>query len=131
MSFGILLYGLYRCKNKEFKDPLINGKKICRVCDMWSVSHLVFNFILGYMYPNNLYFIIFMGLLWELFEYLIQSDYVNNIPVFQNIIGISKCKDDKILSNKKMHWVYYELTDIPMNIIGAILGVYFKKRVFK
>ena len=128
VGLSILFYGIYRCNNKEFKDPLIKGKDICRVCDLWSISHFVFNFILGYLYPTHGYFIFALGLIWETFEYLIQHEYLNNVPIIKNIIDISKCKHTHLLSDKKQHWVYYELTDIPMNIAGLLLGIYYSKK---
>ena len=127
----IFLYGIYRCNNKKFTDPLIKGKNICRVCDLWSISHFVFNFILGYIYPAQGYFIFGLGLFWEGLEYLIQHEYFNNFPIIKYIINMSKCKNTHILSDKKQHWVYYEITDIPMNIAGLLSGIYFSKKYRK
>ena len=127
LSILIMIYGKYRCENK-FKDPLMDGKEICRICDWWSISHFAFNFALAFSYPQYGFFIFTLGLLWELFEYSVQKGHLRKIPILNKIDQLSRCKSDR---ENKSHWVYYELTDIPMNIAGILVGIYVRKTFFK
>ena len=126
-GISIIIYGYYRCLNPTFEDPLVYGKNICRVCDLWSIGHLLFNMMLGFFYPKHGVFIFTLGLLWETFEFLVHKEYLKDIPILSSINNLSKCKASSLLSSKEQHWVYYELTDIPMNIIGILSGIYLNK----
>ena len=126
LGIAIMIYGKYHCK-KKIKDPLMDGKEICRICDWWSISHFVFNFSLAFSYPKYGFFIFTLGLLWELFEFVVQKGYLKNVPVLNKIDQISRCKNDR--ENK--HWIYYEITDIPLNIAGILLGIYVRTKFFK
>ena len=85
LAISIIIYGYYRCLNPSFEDPLIFGKNICRVCDLWSISHLLFNLFLAYNYPTHGKFIFILGLLWEIFEFTVHKEYFKNIPLLSNI----------------------------------------------
>ena len=49
----IFLYGRFRCLNKDnYKDPLENGIKKTSL-DGWSLTHLFFYMLIGFLYPNT------------------------------------------------------------------------------
>jgi len=65
----IFSYGQYRCSNKNFKDPL--EKKIgIPGLDGWSLSHIMFFMLMGYLFPNTFIQTMTMGILWEIFEHI-------------------------------------------------------------
>ncbi len=63
----IMIYGKYRCDHKDFKDPL--ETKLILGLDGWSMTHVTFFGILGYMYPEYFWYALFWGIIWELFEH--------------------------------------------------------------
>ena len=126
----ILVYGYFRCIYPNFEDPLLFGSDICRFCDLWSISHFVFYMILAFFYPKQIKFIFIIGLLWELTEFIIQKDYFKGLPILSKIHKLSICKTSSLL-NKDNHWVYYKVTDIPMNILGIFTGIYLHSKFKK
>jgi hypothetical protein len=36
--------------------------------DLFTFNHIIFWFAVGYLYPNNYYLVLFLGILWEVFE---------------------------------------------------------------
>jgi hypothetical protein len=111
----IIVYGHYRCKNKNFTDPL--GHKIpIGDLDGWSLDHILWNFILGYFFPKYILFILFLGILWELFETycgIYKPDFLNNWGY---------CTTDK--KNNDKVWWYGKFSDIICNLTGVLLGSY-------
>ena len=68
----IALYGKYRCDHiKDHKDvlefELFKGSKKYQI-DGWSISHLLFNALIGYLYPKTIVISMILGGLWELTE---------------------------------------------------------------
>ena len=68
----IAFYGKYRCTHiEEHKDILEfdlykNSSKYG--VDGWSITHLLFNALIGYLYPKALILSMFLGGFWETFE---------------------------------------------------------------
>ena len=125
----IIIYSWIRCKNKTLRDPLslhifgVKNTPISGVLDGWSISHFVLFFLFGLYYPTKINFIIGMGILWELFEYLTSR---SNIKILQSIRGISRCN---ITSDENVNgdWFYAKLSDIFINAFGALLGYYLSR----
>ena len=115
----IIMYSKYRCNHPEYKDPLTKGNKLCTVCDGWSISHLLFFMFLGYNFPKKFQFIMIIGIIWELLEYLVSN---TNIKIFDFLRGVSTCK----ISTDTLddHWFYSKWSDLVMNLIGFIAGRY-------
>lgn len=114
----IMIYGKYRCDHKDFKDPL--ETKLILGLDGWSMTHVTFFAILGYMYPEYFWYALLLGVMWELFEHF----YGKNRPGWLG--GYGDCQDistDRTDGN----WWYGKWTDIVCNIVGFIIGVYLKK----
>ena len=125
-AFIIIVYSWIRCKNKNLKDPLslhlfgLKNTSLSGVLDGWSISHFILYFLFGLYYPTKINFIIGMGVLWELFEYLTSN---SNIKILSNIRGISRCN---IGSDENVNgdWFYAKLSDVFVNASGAFLGLY-------
>ena len=110
------LYGSYRCNNPEYKDMLMGKLKIWDL-DGWSISHFTLFFILGYFYPDKMYFSLFPGLMWEAFEHY----YGQNRPGFLGGFGDCMTTDPNV---KNGAWWYGRLSDIIVNYLGFVIGSY-------
>ena len=114
----ILFYSRYRCLNKEsFKDPLESS--IFFILDGWSMTHLLFYMLIGYLFPNYLLLTTFLGILWELFEHY-SGKYK---PLW--LSGWGNCHfTDKVKDNEG--WWYGKWSDLFINTIGLLIGQYLK-----
>lgn len=114
----IFLYGKYRCDNPDYNDILLTKLNIGDL-DGWSISHFTFFFILGYLYPQKIKLTVFLGILWEIFEYL----YDNYKPTFLDGFGHCVTTDPK---KKNVIWWYGKISDIFVNYSGFVIGSYLK-----
>ncbi len=84
------------------KNPRITG---------WSISHFLLYSIIGFVVPD-FYWILLLGVVWEVFEYT---------------IGV-------IVKNKN-YWtsggISGQITDLIMNVLGFIVGGYLRNNVIK
>ena len=128
-AFIIIVYSWIRCKNKNLKDPLslnlfgLKNNPLSGVLDGWSISHFILYFLFGLYYPTKINFIIGMGVLWELFEYLTSN---SDIEILSSIRGISRC-NIKSNDNVDGDWFYAKWSDVFVNAFGAFLGFYLSK----
>ena len=120
---SIFSYGSYRCDNPDYKDILENKIGIFDL-DGWSISHLLFFTLIGYLFPHKNYILLafIFGILWELFEHF----YGKNRPGWLGGYGDcdKKLKSDK---NEDGNWWYGKPTDILMNALGLIIGFHLWK----
>jgi len=123
----IMIYSKYRCEHKDFKDPL-ETKLFVGLdvgLDGWSITHVTFFAILGYVYPEYFWYAIVLGTMWELFEVL----YGRGRPEWADefLGGYGGC--DKLRTDREDgNWWYGKWSDIACNIIGFTIGVYLRKR---
>uniref|UniRef100_A0A6C0FCP7 Uncharacterized protein n=1 Tax=viral metagenome TaxID=1070528 RepID=A0A6C0FCP7_9ZZZZ len=76
---------------------------------LWKGWHLVVFFLLGYYSPNYWYLSLFLGMLWEFTEFVIdKTDIIN-----------------KLIGNNAQISLYKE-SDFALNSIGLILGYFFR-----
>ena len=113
----ILGYSVVRCKLGV--DILQHKFKIWDF-DLWSLSHLIFYFILVYIYPEEWFFIFILGVIWELIEYWMGGFNPKNIS---NLLG--GCK----LDTSDKTWWYGKISDIVANSIGIILALIIKGKI--
>ena len=126
--FFICVYLIYvasviRCKDMriEILEPeskLYSGLKKYKLydygIDIWSLIHYGFYLMIGYLYPNSLIITMFLGLLWELFEFYIGF---SKPSIFKNI---GFCTTD----GKERVWWYGKVSDLLFNFLGFITGKY-------
>jgi len=117
----IVVYGTFRCKNSSFVDPLTFSfapPPLDKYLDGWGISHLLFFALLGYLFPKQLLFSFFLGVIWELVEYSMKDH-----PFY-----LTKCN-----YNMKTHegegWWYGRWQDIVMNTAGLWIGSALRTRV--
>ena len=125
--FFICLYTLYilsvlRCKTNYIKfleshSNVYNFFKKYKLTnygiDIWSFIHFIFYGSVGYFYPNTLLLTMFLGIVWELFEFYIG---INKPTIFRNI---GFCKTD---NGAEKVWWYGKISDIFFNYFGFITG---------
>ena len=112
----IIIYGKYRCDHvKDHLDVLefeaFKGSSKYGI-DGWSLTHLSFNMMIGYLYPKTLLPSMVLGGIWELFE-----TYAG-IYKPELLKGFGFCDTDK----KTKVWWYGKKSDIICNFIGFMLG---------
>lgn len=125
----ILLYGSFRCRHPEYKDILLRGIDVCPWCDGWSFSHFALFFLMTYLSPGSYVIFFSLGLVWEIFEYLVYttSNSHNDTGILKyvdRLVDLSRCKSSDQLQSKNHHWIYYRWSDLVLNTLGIILGRY-------
>jgi hypothetical protein len=114
---SIFLYGTYRCNNKTFKDPLENKLGIPGL-DGWSLSHIMFFMLMGYLYSNTFIKTMLFGISWEVFEHV----YGKQRPGWLGGYG-GKC-NNMATDREDGNWWYGKWTDIVCNAFGFLVGKY-------
>lgn len=85
-----------------------NIKLLNNYLDGWALSHFMLFFILTYIYPSEWKFLIIVGIIWEIIEYIL------SIKKYHHIFNyIYNYKYDAVF------W-YARYEDIIMNILGII-----------
>lgn len=120
-----LIYGKFRCDNHAtIKDPY-QTKILLGDLDGWSFLHLLIGIGGGFLFPNYLYTLIAIGIVWELFE----TYYGIYQPSF--LEGWGHCiSGDKKLEENTIWW-YGKFTDILANIVGLLMGYFISIHMFK
>ena len=118
-----------------------NVNNSCKRVEILGVqyNHIYYFFLLGYFFPKHFYTVQALGVLWELFEYLIDIRFRKDNSYLKNIggclkIGHPKFKYvnpiDRIFNIKKsnVHGWHHSIAEIVINIIFFKLGqyIYFK-----
>jgi hypothetical protein len=112
----------------------------------WSISHFIAFLIAGYISPKSLYYIILLGISWELVELFLEYNSKLNHDHFICKQHIIECKT-KLTSRE--FWSHYlginestnlwwcsgglfgSLMDITLNTLGVFTGVYIHKSIHK
>lgn len=113
----IIIYGLL--VRKVFKkDVLMEQPLPCDGCDWWGITHGMMYFVLGYLFPDHLFILMVIGIIWELIEHKLGT---LKLPMF----GIEKGMGDvlgKVDQEEKTEWWFGRTTDIALNLVGLISG---------
>jgi len=117
----IFFNGYVKCKEKNdfyIKYDILsknynftNIKILDNYLDGWALSHLILYFILGYFYPSEWLFLIIIGILCEVIEYILSFKYFN----YDCQLG----GDDE----KYNTWWYAQYEDVIMNMFGIGLAL--------
>lgn len=112
----------------------------------WSISHFIAFLIAGYISPKSLYYIILLGISWELVELFLEYNSKLNHDHFickQHIIECNtKLTSQEFWSHylgiketKNLWWcsggLFGSLMDITLNTLGVFTGVYIHKSIHK
>lgn len=116
---GYLLSGMNYTRtdvlNKMIVDFELFGR---RCCSLWPISHFVLYGIVTYMYPKEWKFIFLIGLVWEIYEWMLSRFFIKNTNVI---------KSDSNLQYNETWWAAEPL-DIFMNTMGIALALLLKSR---
>ena len=118
---SIIAYGFYlksqaqKYKNRDDADILLYKFADCDGCDLWAITHILLYIVLGYMYPDKLFILMLIGIVWEIIEVRIGK-------IKLQILGFDVPDDNAIIKNGQIHWFFGRVTDIAFNLSGAIIG---------
>ena len=114
--FLILAYGNYRCSNKDtyFKDPLLTKLGVLDL-DGWSLTHVLFYVLLGYLFPEHFVYLMLAGILWEIVEEFVLN-HLSSLDYH------SKCSKILPPRDQENRWWFGRVSDIPMNALGFVIG---------
>jgi len=98
-TYGDFLSGLEIADVPESLKCFFNEDK-CEEGDLdgWTVAHIVMYFIIGYVVPDQYLAILFISIVWELFQPMIGSNAMFIINPLVNLTGYSL---GSVLSQKK------------------------------
>ena len=122
----ILIYGKIRCFHPHL-DFLAVHKNV--YVDGWLLSHFVLFAICGYFFPNNFYFAMLLGILWEIVEHLqlltFASSCKNNEGNKSSLIKYQFIFEDKSQNNDiNKNWWYGRYEDIIVDFLGFVTGYF-------
>lgn len=111
----IMMYGTYRCRNSNYKDPLTksiagDNEELSKFIDGWGLIHFWFYALLFFKFPKAWYAIIIIGITWEIIE-----SSLKDRPFY-----LAECKAD--LSDHSAGWWYGRWQDVVMNSLGMLTG---------
>lgn len=110
---AIVTYGNVRCSSKtHFKDPLLTQLGLFDL-DGWSLTHVIYYALLGYLFPKHMGSLFFVGVLWEIVEEFV----LNRLSSARTSCASILPRDDP-----EQRWWFGRVSDIPMNTIGLIIG---------
>lgn len=115
--FFIFTYGHYRCSHKNFKDPLETKLGIPGL-DGWSLSHITFFMLMGYVFPATFVQTMTIGIVWELFEHV----YGKHRPGWLG--GYGGACNNMATDREDGNWWYGKWSDIGCNAFGFLVGRY-------
>lgn len=105
----------------------------------WTITHFAFFMLLGFICPDSLLFIIFLGILWELIELYFEYDRQTNQNTFL-CKYINNCNKKDLIPKSKFWKIYTgnvvepnrlfycsagyigQILDIVFNIVGYLFG---------
>lgn len=118
----IFTYGNYRCSNKDtyFKDPLLTKLGLMDL-DGWSLTHILFYLLLGYLFPDHFVPLMLMGVLWEIVEHFV----LNHL---KSLNYHAKCTNMLLPRDQENRWWFGRVSDIPMNALGFAIGYHLNKK---
>ena len=112
MSISVIFifsYGKYRSFYPNYRDPFMTKLGIGDL-DYWSVLHLLWYALMGYLYPKYDCEILSMSIGWEIFEHWMGE----NRPSILG--GFGDCPDN--LNAIGNQWWYGRWSDILINMVG-------------
>lgn len=114
----MVIFYVYLVANYLHNDILEKKVANCSGCDGWAVSHLFFFMTVGFMFPNKLFEVMILGIIWEFFE--TQMGTLKS-SIFKRNVASQTDPNNDVLDTNSM-W-YGRVSDIAFNLTGAIIGV--------
>lgn len=110
------LFALIRCFLLKYNiDINILGynKDNNKLLNGWAFTHFFLYLLLGYFYPNEYLFLIIIGIIWEIYEYLYSIDKIFLSKIYKYFCG----KDG-------IYLILYNPYDPFINTVGCLFGVF-------
>jgi hypothetical protein len=118
----IVLYGFFlrRTGRRDVLATPIFDHPICQQIDGWSVSHLVFFGVLGFLYPGNHLQFFAVGYLWEVVETILGQNRLEMSGARLQLIG-EQDENGNSTDTKEAYW-YGKESDMIMDVAGYAVG---------
>ena len=122
LIFGILIMywlflamncGLANASNCDNINRVLFDTKIIGNFGGWNLTHLIFYYFVGLLFPDCILIAMVIGVIWEIFEEILGSI---NLPGMVNTTGVSGLQYGD-------RWVKGNLNDILCNFIGFVAGM--------
>lgn len=114
---------------KRYKKADILEKNIldCNGCDGWAVAHFILFLIFGYFFPDKHLVFLTISICWELFETYIGTHKL--IINGKRFVLIGDQDDNGNITENEDAWWYGRISDISFNMMGYIIGDYYKRKL--
>lgn len=118
----IILYGFFlrRTKTRDVLAKQIYHHPICQEIDGWSITHLVFFGILGFLYPGQHLQFLVVGVLWEIIETGLGQNKLEVSGKRLQLIG-EQDSEGNPTGKEDAYW-YGKESDIVMDVTGYTIG---------
>ena len=135
--FSIFLIFFYVAVLTIFKVNLKDEPFLTKISNhssfnLWQLSHFILYAILASIYPNHVYLIFGLGIVWELIEILL--GYFTGTAKLYNILNniLFKNENNKLTYDlSDNHFWYASHYDIIANGAGILFGLYLIRPIYK
>lgn len=119
---AIVLYGYFlrRTATRDVLATPLYSHPLCEDIDGWSVSHLLFFGILGFLYPGCHLQFMTVGVFWEIIETALGQNRIEVSGKRLQLIG-DQDADGKPTGDDDAYW-YGKASDITMDVAGYAIG---------
>ena len=126
LSLAFIILGHYYPGNIQavLKRPIVTVPST--VLDWWSVSHLFFFAVLAYLFPDHLFELFLVGILWEIIEDGLSPRDSKGLVTCDKKYDNSWMETFKVMwcdniAREKDYW-YGKWDDVFSNLLGLLLG---------
>jgi hypothetical protein len=124
----IILYGYFlrKTKTKDILAKRIYHHPICQEIDGWSITHLVFFGLLGFLYPGHYLQFLAAGIIWEVIETGLGQNRFEVSGKRLQLIG--EQDDEGNSTGKKDAYWYGKESDIVVDVVGYTIGSFLAEK---
>jgi hypothetical protein len=117
---AIVVYGYFlrKTKTSDFLAKRIYHHPICQDIDGWSISHIIFFGVLGFLYPGKHLQFFIVGTIWEIIETVLGQ---NKLEISGKRLQLIGEQDPDGASMPDAFW-YGKESDILMDVAGYAMG---------
>lgn len=118
----IILYGYFlrKTKTQDVLAKQIFHHPICQEIDGWSISHLLFFGLLGFLYPGHYLQFLVIGIFWEVIESVLGQNQIELSGKRLQLVG-EQDEEGNSTGKDDAYW-YGKESDIVMDILGYCIG---------
>ncbi len=99
----------------------------CTGCDGWAVTHFILYVLFGYLYADKHLFFLVLSIGWELIE-----TYIGTHKIMINgkrFVLIGDQDGTGNITGDDNAWWYGRISDVAFNMLGYIIGDFYKRKI--